>query len=135
MRLATPLQRLGSYFIDWLIAFLITFPCNLVILTAESEILVVFFLLLTGTLNLGYLVVQIYFMTKGKSIGKHLTGLQVVNNLNREPLNFWKMLLRETIGKFISGFVFSLGYIWILIDDDNQAWHDKLVDSKVMDIK
>lgn len=36
------------------------------------------------------------------------------------------MLGREWIGKRISGMVFSLGYIWILMDREHQGWHDKL---------
>jgi len=42
------------------------------------------------------------------------------------------MLVRETIGKLISGLVFSLGYLWLLWDKDRQTWHDKLVSTVVM---
>ena len=43
------------------------------------------------------------------------------------------MLVREWIGKPISMVVFCLGYLWILIDQDNQGWHDKLVDTYVVE--
>jgi len=41
--------------------------------------------------------------------------------------------MRELIGKYISGFILCLGYIWILIDADSQGWHDKFVGSIVVD--
>ena len=82
---------------------------------------------------LGYLVLQLFYYSKGKSIGKKLMGLQVVNSATQKPIGFWRMLLRETIGKFISSFILMLGYIWAIFDDNNQAWHDKLVDSIVVE--
>jgi len=49
---------------------------------------------------------------------------------------FFIMLIREWIGKaIISGMIFSLGFLWILFDRDNQGWHDKLVSTYVVDQK
>ena len=31
--------------------------------------------------------------------------------------------------------MFFLGYIWILIDDKNRSWHDKILDTYVIDVK
>ncbi len=31
------------------------------------------------------------------------------------------------IGKLVSAAVLSLGFVWILIDKENQGWHDKLM--------
>jgi hypothetical protein len=50
-----------------------------------------------------------------------------------DPAGFFRMLAREWIGKPISMVVFCLGYVWILIDQDNQGWHDKLVDTYVVE--
>lgn len=79
-------------------------------------------------------IYQIILFAKGQTIGKKLLKMQVVKRETQVPLNFFGMLIRETVGKWISGLVFSLGYIWILIDEKNQAWHDKLVDSVVVDL-
>jgi uncharacterized RDD family membrane protein YckC len=49
------------------------------------------------------------------------------------PAGFGRMLVREWIGKWISGIVFGLGYIWILLDKANQGWHDKLVSTFVVE--
>jgi len=43
------------------------------------------------------------------------------------------MLVREWVGKLISGMVLSLGYLWILLDRDRQRWHDKLVSTYVIE--
>ena len=51
---------------------------------------------------------------------------------NGTPATFWTMLFREWIGKIISGMIFSLGYLWILIDKERQGWHDKLASTYVI---
>jgi len=35
-------------------------------------------------------------------------------------------LLRQTIGYWLSGAVFYLGFIWVAFDDKKQGWHDKI---------
>ena len=45
------------------------------------------------------------------------------------------MLLREIIVKKASSSVLWLGYIWILIDKYNRGWHDKILDTYVIDEK
>lgn len=42
------------------------------------------------------------------------------------------MILRETIGKFLSGLVLGLGYFWAIWDKDSQAWHDKIAGTVVI---
>lgn len=82
-----------------------------------------------------YTIVEIFFFSKGQSIGKAIFGLKVVASKNGKPLGIWWMLLREFIVKQASSEVFCLGYIWILIDDKNRGWHDKILDTYVIDIK
>lgn len=83
---------------------------------------------------IAFLVVQCVFYAKGRSIGKMILGLQVVSSVDGTPFRFWKMMLRECIVKQASA-VLMLGYIWILIDDKNRGWHDKILDSYVVDLK
>lgn len=45
--------------------------------------------------------------------------MKVVDKNTGLPVGVFKMIIRDTIGKFISGIVLCLGYIWILIDKDN----------------
>lgn len=88
----------------------------------------------TAILLIAYIVVECVFYAKGKSIGKAILGLQVVSSIDGRPFRFWKMLFRECIVKSASG-VLLLGYIWILIDEKNRGWHDKILDSYVVDLK
>ena len=82
-------------------------------------------------LLLGYAVWALMLFARGTTPGKKLLGMRVVREDGR-PAGFFIMLIREWIGKAISSMVFSLGFIWILIDRDKQGWHDKLVSTYVV---
>lgn len=86
-------------------------------------------------MSIAYLVVQLVFFNKSKTIGKAALGLQVISSNDGEPIGFWKMLFREWFVKAASGSVFALGFIWVLIDDKNRGWHDKILDTYVVDLK
>ncbi len=92
-------------------------------------------LIISMLLSIAYLVIQLVFFNKSKTIGKAALGLQVVSSRDGEPIGFWKMLFREWIVKGASGSVFLLGFIWILIDERNRGWHDKILDTYVVDLK
>lgn len=85
-------------------------------------------------LLIAYIVVEFVFYAKGKSIGKAILGLQVVSSTNGRPFTFWRMMFREILVKQASG-VLMLGFIWILVDEKNRGWHDKILDSYVVDLK
>lgn len=80
---------------------------------------------------IGTLVVQWgYFITltykwEGQTVGKRLFGIKVGDASGKTP-ELMSIVLRETIGKFISGLVLGLGYLWAIFDKDKQAWHDKI---------
>ncbi|MBC7293108.1 MAG: RDD family protein [Thermoleophilia bacterium] len=76
-------------------------------------------------------VINLYFMAKGTSMGKRLLGMRVYR-VSGKPAGFFLMLVEETIGKMISGLVFSLGFLWLLWDKDVQCWHDKVVGTVVL---
>ena len=84
---------------------------------------------------IAYIVIQMVFYNKSKTIGKAALGLQVVSSRNGDPVGFWKMLFREWFVKQASGCVFLLGFIWVLIDEKNRGWHDKILDTYVVDLK
>ncbi|MCQ2563076.1 MAG: RDD family protein [Mogibacterium sp.] len=99
-------------------------------LSGVSAAVIVFISLLL----IAYVVVEFVFYSKGKSIGKAILGLQVVSSTNGKPFTFWKMMFREILVKQASG-VLMLGFIWILVDEKNRGWHDKILDSYVVDLK
>ena len=44
-------------------------------------------------------------------------------------------LVREIIGKLVSGIVILLGYVWILFDGKRQGWHDKIAGTVVVNVE
>lgn len=69
--------------------------------------------------------------SRGTTPGKNLLGMRVIKE-DGQHAGFLTMLIRECIGKWISGLVFALGFLWILFDRDNQGWHDKLMSTYVI---
>jgi uncharacterized RDD family membrane protein YckC len=76
--------------------------------------------------------ISINYWKQGTSFGKKRRNLYVLNKDTGEKLSLGYMFLRETVGKYISGLILSLGWIWVLIDKQHQGWHDKLVGSVVV---
>ena len=80
----------------------------------------------------------IYFIPStylyGKTLGKKLMGLEVVR-MSGEPRSFWRLLMRETVGKWVGMLCLGLGYIWFRFQKDRRAWHDLMTDSIVVDIR
>ena len=82
--------------------------------------------------TIGYGIFFLWFLGKGMTPGKWILGEQVVEKLSGKYPGFWRMVLRETIGKFVSGIFLGLGYFWAIWDKDNQAWHDKIAGTVVV---
>ena len=72
--------------------------------------------------------------TYGATVGKRVLGLKVVDT-NGQKIGFGKAALREVIGKWISGLVFGLGYLWVAFDEKKQGWHDKIAQTYVVKIR
>ncbi len=67
----------------------------------------------------------------GGTPGKLITGLAVTAT-DGSKLPFKKILFRQIIGYQLSTVAFGLGFMSILKDPENRAWHDKAVGSKVI---
>ena len=153
MKLASREKRLGAYCLDKIIP-VILFMVLMSVIVKLSNIGMMsgfdfgmglqfsggtlnifiksFFILILGV---AYLGVQIYFYTRSTTIGKAILGMQVISSIDGQPIGIWKMILREWFAKKASAAIFMLGYIWVLIDDKNRGWHDKIMDSYVIDIR
>lgn len=69
----------------------------------------------------------------GRTLGKRLVGLQVVDADSGQPPGFWRAFVRYLIFGLLNGSGIGLiGVLWILFDDRNQAWHDKVASSVVI---
>jgi uncharacterized RDD family membrane protein YckC len=44
---------------------------------------------------------------------------------------FWRACLR-VLAYVLSAIVFFLGFLWVLVDDQRQAWHDKIARTYVV---
>lgn len=73
-----------------------------------------------------------YFWSKnGQSLGMKMLNIKVVRR-NGEPLSFLRAGLRGSVGYWISGVIFWLGFIWAAFDGNKEAWHDKIFDTWVV---
>ena len=74
-----------------------------------------------------------YFWSRdGQSVGMKLFNIKVVRQTESESLSFWRAAFRGTLGYYISGLFFGLGFIWAAFDSQKETWHDKLFDTWVV---
>ncbi len=70
--------------------------------------------------------------SSGQTPGRRILGIKVVNAVNGQPPSFGWALLRWLFASLASGSVCGLGYLWMLWDDRNQTWHDKVATTVVV---
>jgi uncharacterized RDD family membrane protein YckC len=92
-----------------------------------------------GLFLLGSLVITIFallyfpfFWARGGATpGMKVAGIRVVNDRDGSRIGWGAALLR-LVGFWVSGAVFYLGFIWILIDSRRRGWHDLLAGTCVI---
>jgi uncharacterized RDD family membrane protein YckC len=67
---------------------------------------------------------------KGSTIGGIVCGLRVMR-LDGRPID-WPTAIARALSCFLSLAVVGLGFLWIAIDSDRQAWHDKIAGTVVV---
>jgi uncharacterized RDD family membrane protein YckC len=83
-------------------------------------------------LLLTYLYFGVSYRHFGTSLGKWLVGLRIVDARSGARLtNFWRIFLRETVGKLLSCLPFFLGYAFAYLRRDRQTLHDVLFRTRV----
>lgn len=122
-RLAVPGRRIGAWLLD-LVCFALVGVVGL-ILGSQSPVVLILAVLVA-------LLIQAQFWSEGTTPGKAMPGMKVYSEKTREPVGFWAMAIRETLGKDLSGALLGLGWIWILIDKRHQGFHDKLLGTVVL---
>ena len=60
-----------------------------------------------------------------------ITGIRVVRDRDGGQVG-WGAAIVRLIGYWVSGAVFYLGFIWILIDGRRRGWHDLLAGTVVI---
>ena len=76
-----------------------------------------------GFLSFGVYSIVAWLLV-GKTVGKALMGLRVLGQDGRR-LTFSQALIRA-LGYYVSGLALFIGFLWVLVDDRRQTWHDKL---------
>lgn len=75
------------------------------------------------------LVTLVYYVAMtaafGATLGKMALGMRVADADGNRP-GFGAVVMREVVGKIVSGLVILIGFFWILVDDRRQGWHDKI---------
>ena len=79
-----------------------------------------------------YVIAFFSALSHGTTPGKWILGIRAIDKRNGQAPGLGRMLVRELIGKFISGFFAGLGFFWAIWDRDSQAWHDKLAGTVVV---
>lgn len=70
--------------------------------------------------------------TSGQTWGRKIVGIKVIGEWTGEPIGFERALGRQLFAGLISAQILYLGYLWMLWDDQEQTWHDKVVNSIVV---
>lgn len=67
---------------------------------------------------------------RGATPGYYALGIRIIS-INGTHVNVKQILIR-IMSSFFSAIPFGLGYIWITIDANRQAWHDKIAGTYVI---
>ena len=70
-----------------------------------------------------------FWVVLGQTPGKVLMGVRV-SRVTGKPLTIRRALLRY-LGYLLSAIPLGLGFLWVLMDDRRQGWHDKLAGTYV----
>jgi uncharacterized RDD family membrane protein YckC/cytoskeletal protein CcmA (bactofilin family) len=83
-----------------------------------------------GTLLVLAIYAAIMWKLKGTTVGGIVCDLKVVR-IGGGPLD-WGTATIRALGCFLSLVIAGLGFIWIAIDHEHQAWHDKIAGTVVV---
>jgi uncharacterized RDD family membrane protein YckC len=134
---ASVARRFGALVLDTLVILVVFYVVLLVsavigssIGTKRSGLGLFLFALFWAAV--AYTVFALWFLARGKTPGKWLVGIRAADKSNGSLPGLGRMLVREVIGKFLSGLFLGLGYFWAIFDKDAQAWHDKIAGTVVL---
>lgn len=71
-----------------------------------------------------------FWVMFGQTPGKLLLGVRIAR-ISGQPLTIRRALLRY-VGYWLSAIPLGLGFLWVLVDDSRQGWHDKLAGTYVV---
>jgi uncharacterized RDD family membrane protein YckC len=80
-------------------------------------------------ISFGYFILLTY--KKEATWGKMALGLKVIPS-DKEKLSLGQVIMREVVGKFISGLTLGIGYLMVAFTEKKEALHDKIAKTNVI---
>ena len=132
--------RLAAYIVDtvivWAAMLIVRIPVWVTTISSPDNFLVKDFIfqysikdILIYIMQAAYFVLLTYFT--GSTLGKKLFQIRVVSAEDRK-MTFFEVTFRETVGRFLSALILSIGYFMIAIDKKKRGLHDILSDTNVV---
>ena len=132
--------RLAAYIVDtiivWAAMLIVRIPVWVTTISSPDNFLVKDFIfqysikdILFYIMQAAYFILLTYFT--GSTLGKKLFQIRVVSAEDRK-MTFFEVTFRETVGRFLSALMLSIGYIMIAIDKKKRGLHDILSDTNVV---
>lgn len=132
-------SRLGAYLLDGIVLLTMLVIIGLIAISVGVNVSSVYrdhgleaFLIIFFGGWLCYFGLFVSLLAHGQTPGKWFMDIRAVEKRNGAEPGLGRMLLRETLGKWVSGCFFGLGWFWAIWDRDAQAWHDKIVRTVVL---
>jgi uncharacterized RDD family membrane protein YckC len=122
-------QRLVAFLIDALILGIINWIVTMLLGGVLGEAGSMVAIVIQIAISVGYWV--FYQEKMGQTVGKKVMKIKVVDaSGNLPPVG--TLFLREIVGKFVSGIILGIGYLWMLWDPKKQCLHDKIATTYVV---
>jgi len=127
--------RYGAWMFDFLIiligmmsfTFLVTAVSHKSVVGSNEDLLIVAGL----TMLLFLLNFVLLAGLNGQSAGMRILGIRIAR-VDGQPFGIGRAFIRHIIGYPLSMAVFALGFLWMMWDPRQQAWHDKLAKTIVV---
>lgn len=149
-RMGSFLERLVAYIIDYFIlmflgfilGFFVMLPFGLLggimgnlndsagVISGISSMMQLF--VFGISLFVGVIYYVYFYTKKGQTPGKMVMKLKVVRADDLNYLSAGMVILRQTIGMWVNGLLFYLGYLWYFMSPKRQTWADSIASSLVV---
>ncbi|MCA9914685.1 MAG: RDD family protein [Anaerolineae bacterium] len=138
-RLAPLNRRATAFVIDQAALSMISFilllwlplPENAQPTDSTTQSLAAIWLLTISLLHITYHM--IFVLRTGQTPGKQFSKLKIVRR-DGNPLTAWDIFLRCYVGYLFSTFAFGMGFVWATNNPLQQAWHDLVADTLVVEV-
>jgi len=120
--------RFASFLMDLILVSAVSAAVSFISLFFDPFYIIILPQILTVSIGAVYLT---YFLGNGQTIGMKAVKIKLCGTDGTYPIGYKKGFLRW-VGMTISNLVIGLGYLWILIDENKQGWHDKIAGTYVV---